>query len=441
LPIPTTSGFDTANSKMAKMPIYAFSIPGWTVFTTHDLVRTGITGALPSYLPWLKTPQGSSQSIDIVNGSASIGDLTCEIVDVGGAVRAWVGTNTLEGSMVTLCVGYPGLAWSDFAVVQTYLLYKINPTDGYTSFNFLSKDLGLLLNMTVYTHPENGYLLSEDNPWYLSGTPAEMFQAICLCCLQLTAAQVDRATMATLDSPAQNIFAPWRPFRFALTSPFQAKSFIESQILKPSGCYPVVLPSGALSMRSAHPPVDVTPVFTFTENNLKEFPKWDRQAIVNQAVWKFADGSSEVILEAASIGQYGNGQQFSVDSQGLRPQMAAAAYAQWVTSCLFRRFSGDVNTGAIKGGAPVLTLVAFLLTLPVWVGDYVALTHSKMPDITTGALGVTNRIYEVIDRQPNYAGGFMQYKVLDTGISGAPAPCTIGPGTANPYVIGAGVIY
>ena len=61
-----------------------------------------------------------------------------------------------------------------------------------------------------------------------------------------------------------------------------------------------------------------------------------------------------------------------------------------------------------------------LMTLPVWVGDYAAVTHPLIPDITTGSKGITNRIYEVVDRQPDYANGRMGYKLLDTGLTGAP---------------------
>jgi hypothetical protein len=435
-----------ANAAAAKMPIYAFAIAGQaTVYTTHDLARCGITGTLPSYQPWLKTPQGASQSIDVINGSSSLGNLTCEVLDVGGAIRTLVGTHTLEGSLITLSVGYPGLAWTDFAVLQCYLLTEINPTDGYTSFNFIAKDPQILEMLTVYTHPENGYLLSENNPWHLTGTPAEMFQAVCLGALGMSASQIDRATMVALDSAAQNIFGPWRPFRFELTKSFQAKQFLETEIFKPSGCYQVALPNGQLSLRSMRPAApSPAPVFTFTEANLTAFPQWTRQRPVNQAIWQFDSGSdgygnTNTFLEATSISQYGQGQQFSMDSAGLRTEMAAFAYTEWMTARLFRRFSG--SDGAIKGGAPLLTLRAMLMTLPVWVGDIVALTHAKMPDITTGNLGVTNRKYEVVDRQPDYQQGYMQYKVLDTGLNGAAAACTFGAGSANPCVIGTGVIY
>jgi hypothetical protein len=441
--ITTTTNWNTANAKTAKMPIYAFAIAGQaTVYTTHPLSAWGITG-YPSYEPWLKTPQGGAQSIDIINGSSSIGDLTCEVIDIGGAVRQLVGENTLEGSAVTLLVGYPGLAWSDFAVVQSYILYKINPTSGYTSFNFVCRDLQLLEKITIYSHPENGYPLSDDNPWYLCGTACEIYQAVTLFALGLSPAQLDLAGIQALDSPAQNLFGPWRPFQFAITKSFDAKQFLETELFKPSGLYQVVLASGQLSLRAQHPPAaGATPVFTFNEGNLIAFPECDRQAIVNQAIWEFdanSDGYAnyETYLQATSISQYGQGQQFSVTSEGLRSELGAFAWTEWVTGMLFNRFSGALP--GIKGGAPLLTLRAFLMTLPVWVGDYVALTHTKMPDLTTGNLGVTNRIYEVIDRQPDYASGTMQYKVLDTGLTGRPGAYTWG-GT-NPLLIGTGTWY
>jgi hypothetical protein len=444
--ITTTPGFNAKNALMAKQPIYAFAIAGQTtIYTTHDLAAMGITGTLPTYQAWLKTPQGASQSIDIINGSSSIGNLTCEVIDIGGAIRTLVGTHTLEGSVITLLVGYPGTAWSDFATVQTYVIYQINPTDGYTSFKFECRDAQMLEKITIYTHPENGWPLSDSNPWYLCGTPCEIFQAVTLFGLGLSASQIDRAGLATLDSQAENIFGPWRPFQFTLTKSFDAKQFLEQEVFKPSGLYPVVLASGALSLRSMRPPAaGASPVFTFNESNLVAFPSWDRQPIVNQAIWQFDDdgGSNgyqnyETFLQASSISLYGQGQQFSVTSQGLRTELGAFGWSEWVTGMLFRRFAG-VPPG-IKGGAPLLTLRAFLLSLPVWVGDYVALTHSKMPDITTGSLGVTNRIYEVVDRQPNYASGNMQYKVLDTGLTGLPAAYTWGG--ARPLIIGTGTWY
>jgi hypothetical protein len=89
---------------------------------------------------------------------------------------------------------------------------------------------------------------------------------------------------------------------------------------------------------------------------------------------------------------------------------------------MFTRFAG---TTGLRGGAPILTVSAFFMTLPVWVGDYVSLSGPKIPNLFTGALGLTNRLFEVIDRTPDYAGGKMSFKLLDTGLTGAPVATQI----------------
>jgi hypothetical protein len=319
------------------------------------------------------------------------------------------------------------------------------PSTDYTSFVFSCRDQQLLEKQTIYTHPENGALLSSDNPWYLCGTPTEIFQAIVLFALGLPASAVDRATMAALDSSAEGIFSPWRPFQFTVTQSFEAKQFLETQIFKASGLYQVVTNTGQLSLRSMRPPAaGPSPVFAFTPQNLIALPEWDRQAIVNQCIWEFDyDGSQynnyETFLQAASVSLYGQGNQFSLQSDGLHSELGAFGFTQWVSDRLFRRFSGV--SPAIKGGAPLLSVKSMLMTLPVWVGDYVSLTHPLMPDITTGALGVTNRIYEVVDRQPSYADGMMSYKLLDSGLTGQPAAYEFGAASSRPFIVGSSPIY
>lgn len=451
--ISTTTGFNTANALTGKMPIYAMTItvaPGVTdaslpvTYTTHDLARNGITG-YPTFSPWMKTPQGATQSIDIVNGTSSIGELQCEVLEQGGAVRTLVGGNQLEGSTVTLLVGYPGTAWSDFAVLHTYVLYKINPTSGYTSWMFVSRDPQWLLKETIYSHPENGELLSTDNPWYLCGTPAEIVQAVALFALQLPASFIDRPQMVLLDATTEGLFAGVRPFQFAITDSFEAKTFLEQEVLKPSLMYPVILNTGAYSLRAGRPPAaGPTPVFTFTQNNMMVLPVIDRMDVVNEAVWSYDyDGSDyqnyATWIEATSLSVFGPGTQWSVQSKGLVGALGATWFTEWVSNMIFRRFAGT-PTG-LKGGAPILAIQAFLMTLPVWVGDYVAVTHPLMPNVFTGALGVTARVYEVIERTPDYSNGKMQYKLLDTGLTGAPAAGTWAAGSANPFVVDSSVLY
>jgi len=446
--IQTSSAWNGANSQLAKMPIYAFVISGQaTVYTTHDLTRFGITSA-PAFEPWLVTPKGASQSIDIVQCTSSIGDLQCEVVDVGGAVRLLVGENTLVGSTATLLVGYPGLDWTQFAILQTYVIYKINPSDGYTSFLFICRDAQILQKATIYLHPENGALLSKDNPWYLCGSPIDCYTSILLFALGLPATQLDLATLLAMNGPSEGLYYAARPFQFAITESFQAKQFIETEILKPSLIYQIVTNAGQFSLRAPRPPAaGPVPVFTFTQDNMTILPKVDRMQIYNEAVWQFdyggAGGSGyqnfSTFLEAESISTFGRGTtQFSVTSQGLRTEYGAFWWTEDISWRLFRRFAGT-PTG-LRGGAPTYNIEAFLMTLPVWVGDYVAVTHPKIPNLLTGALGVTDRIMEVIDREPDYQNGKMSYKLLDTGLSSIAPPAVWGSGE-NAFVFSESVLY
>jgi len=182
-----------------------------------------------------------------------------------------------------------------------------------------------------------------------------------------------------------------------------------------------------------------SPVFGFSADNVVVLPTLDRMPVINEAVWQYddQDGTAEsdvTYLEATSITTFGRGNQFSVQSKGLRTELGAAWFTQWTSRRLFARFAG--TPAGLLGGAPVVDVEAMLLTMPVWVGDYVTLSHPKMPDVMTGALGVTNRVYEVIDRSPDYVRGRMRYKLLDTGLTGMGAAPVYG--TA---VIGTALVY
>lgn len=442
--ITTNPAWDAKNAALAKMPIYVFTIGGESVvYSTHDLVRTGITGSLPEFRPWLKVPRGSSQTIDVVNGQSSIGELECEVVDRGGAVRQLVGGTALEGRSATLTVGYPGIAYSEFVVLQAYQIYKIVPSRGYGAWLFRSRDQQMDLKRTVRLNPINGAALSEDNPWVLMGTPGEIVQAVYLFALGRDPECLDLAGLAALDSAAEGLHKAARPYRFLLTEATEAKHFLETEIYRTAGLYPVVTHTGRLSLRAPRPPAaGPASVFHFTADNLTVLPAVDRAEIVNEIVFEFDFDGDEcrtklVYVDGGSISTYGRARQLRIESKGLRTELGAQWFCHETARRMFRRFAGVAE---LKGGATVVNAEAFLLSLPVWVGDYVLVSHPLMPDLSTGALGVEERLYEVIDREPDYARGLMRYKLLDTGLTGRQsafgwAPC------ARPFLIGQSEVY
>jgi len=60
-------------------------------------------------------------------------------------------------------------------------------------------------------------------------------------------------------------------------------------------------------------------------------------------------------------------------------------------------------------------VVSHFLTLTVEVGDYVFLSHRLLPSFETGRRGLFNRVFEVIEKQPDYSAGTITYRLLDTG--------------------------
>lgn len=438
--IETNSEWDTKNAELAKKPIYVFEIGGQArVYSTHDLTAEGVTNPPADSKPWLKTPRGATQTIDVVQGSSSIGELECEVIDPDGSVRTLVGGTTLEGQTAKLSVGYPGLDWSDFVRLHTYVLYKIVPQAGYTAWMFRSRDRQMALKRTVYTHPENDQALSEANPWVFSGTPAEIVQAMYLFALHRDLADLDIDGIWALDSGAAALYKTVRPFRFQLVEPFEVKQFLETEIYRPCGLYCVIDNLGRITLRAFRPPPGgAQSVYTFDEDNVTTLPTIDRMEILNEIIWKIDDGGREIIyIEADSVSTFGRARQLTIESKGLRTVLGAQWWCQNASRRLFARFAGTPR--ALRGGAPVFTVEAFLMTLPVWTGDFVTLNHAMVPNLLTGGQGV-NSIYEVIDRTPDYMNGRMQYKLLDTGLASVTAAYRWAP-DARPFLIGSSPIF
>lgn len=421
--IATNSNFDAKNL-IVGAPIYAMQIGGQaTVYTSADLVAAGVTSR-PTYKAFLKTPSGSTQTIDVKNGTSSIGEMTCEVVDYDGSVLTLVGGTTLDGAAITVLVGYPGMSYADFVTINTFRLIKVNPTDDYTAYVFTSRDRQSMAKRVISLHPINGKPLSASNPWIVQGTPGEITLAVYLQGLQLTLNDVGYDAIVALDRDSEALFNSVRPFYFELTAAFECKQFLESEVYRPCGLYPVIDNLGRISLKAFRAGASGgSTSYDFTDDNCVALPAIDRAEILNSIVVNCDyDGSSYqselVYVDATSVGQYGAAAQIKIDSQGLRTEMGASWFTEEFASRMFARFSGGAG---LRGGAMIASIEAMLMTLPVWVGDYVHLTAAKMPNLTTGFVGVSNRVMEVIDRTPDFANGKMQYKLLDTGLTGLQA--------------------
>jgi hypothetical protein len=102
-------------------------------------------------------------------------------------------------------------------------------------------------------------------------------------------------------------------------------------------------------------------------------------------------------------------QQFSqsAESNGLREAWDSYGIGYLTSDRIFRRHGF---------GTPEYQLKLFLSQIRLEIGDFILLSHPLMMDYesSTGKLGITNVLCEIIDKTPDYATGTVDLKVWDT---------------------------
>lgn len=138
-----TAPFAAKNVELAKRPRYVIELafdPANTVlwyFTSHS--DSALPGGASSILGVIQGMSGTSQTLNPDTANASIGNINFELVDKGSIVTTTLGSQLVLGrstrrQRVRVYVGYEGLAWADYTLVQTQLLNEIAYSDGAYKF-------------------------------------------------------------------------------------------------------------------------------------------------------------------------------------------------------------------------------------------------------------------------------------------------------------------
>ncbi len=215
---------------------------------------------------------------------------------------------------------------------------------------------------------------------------------------------------------------PSDKFQFWIERSENAKMWIESQILKPTGSYLVVRGDGKLSARLFSPPVGSATLFQFTDSNVKQAVaagNYDRQ--YNRIVWQYdfdASGRSRgqaYYQDDESIEAYGSTWTMTVEAKGIRRTFADGTDTTSLTMMsarserLLARFAEPPMT---------VTLEAFFEAFTVEPGDLVYFQSDRILDPRTGARGIGPYVMEVVSRSPNYAAGTMSFELHFTPFTG-----------------------
>ena len=419
----------------------------WLTASRNDVLFTTLPQTLAGR-PFMKVPQGVQQSIRQLDGQGSVGAMEIEATDGAGFMTALASGGKLEGRKVTLAVGYPGMASSDFVTVATQEIESVSPLADLTGYVLQCRDLTRSAKTKIFTRGDDGSPTSNDHPRTLAANPMDVALIVMQNEIGMgQASELPESAWKRYDAAQWNAASTQNPtliwpnplldvdqflfyrngifsgyqFEFAMKQPAEAKQFLEYEIFRALGGYLVVLADGRLSPRFFFPPTSFANLFAFNERNITVLPGVERNPIINQVTFRMDyDGSkfaTELLfIDAPSLQQFGLAGQHIIESKGMTLARGGSSLAGLTATRVFRRYAGmNPVSGAPNGGASILTVKSHFMTLTVEVGDFVFLSHPLLPNFETGQRGVTNRICEVIEKQPNFSEGTMTYRLLDVG--------------------------
>lgn len=426
-------------------------------------------------LPYLFTPHGQSQTVSELDGSSSVGTLEIQAVDPGATLKGLIAQQNLVGKTATLKMGFPGQHLGDFTTLHTVQITSTGfASDGRMTFQG-SDPQRMMQGARLWTHggpaswipgqpavepargpafTPNAFAVSDQNPRWVRGNPLDLY-------LVAMQNELGVGQDTSLPPSAWTVYVPGRDwtlinpnpyldvasvlalrdgpfsgdwFEFKITAATEGKQWLEDQILKVLGLYTVVRPNGQLSLISMKAPASIQKVMALNEKNIVGLPSIDRLPVVNVVTVRMDVDDSvattaarqyrseTTFVQATSVARYKQQFQQQVEATGLRVAYGGNLRAFLLADRIFRRHAF---------GTPSYKVKAFLSTLVVEVGDYVWLNHPLLPDFLNGTVGLNNVVCQVIDRQPNYSEGCVEFEMIDTRFTNLTKPFQIAPLAAN----------
>jgi hypothetical protein len=400
-------------------------------------------------------------------------------IDPGGLLHTLAAQEQLIGQIATFSMGFPGNSLGDFVPLHVLQISEIGfDSDGrvilkasdlkrFAQGSFLWANGGpdeWLPGQKNLWQPSgvqwlaNGFPVSNDNPRWVSGNPIDIFLAAMQNELGVgqdqalsavvrvggtgelvaavnpfwtkympASADPTHGNQATIINPNPYLDVPglialrdgmfsgdW--FEFKITSPQQARSWLEDQILKPLGLVLVVTSSGQLTLKPMKNPVSQTPVFAFTQRNIVGIPQVSLAPIINALAYRLdvddqttntsarTYNTTMTMLQQDSYNRFRYLYNHQVEATGLKTGRGGSLRAFLLGDQLFRRYGF---------ATPVYQIVTHLAALRPELKDWVGLTHPQVPDYIGGGRGVLNVPCEVIGRSPDYANAQMRFTLLD----------------------------
>jgi hypothetical protein len=366
-----------------------------------------------SYYPWIEEVGDFSYTINDTDGGADQGTFSFIASDILNQITADFPGFVFEGKTVTVKSGLPGLAYADWTTVFVGYIDTVTSENDNLSYSFSCLDMTGKLSQIVFQTGNDGSPTSASNFRTLNGHPLDLLLDILLNQVKLPASLVNvTAIQAYRDGPYAGM-----QMRFELDQPVAAHDFIVNQLLKPLGCY-MFVGNGQITVTSFFP-IDVpVAVKTFGPASWTGIPTAEQASLINYIQWQFDKddsggsgnyNSSDLEEYTASLARYGinNVGELTITADGMRSALQGYFIAAVVSYMIFLQYGlkalkFDSNSADCQWNMVL-----------VESGDFVYVTHPEVPDRAAGVMGMTNKLFRVLNKSINWTEGIVNFTLID----------------------------
>lgn len=384
------------------------SITGYSrVFTNY---HSGISGQFP----WITSIDTLATTVHDLDGGADQSTIFFNVQDHGGIITGDFPSFTFEGKQIVIQMGLPGLAQADFVTVFTGFVDTVANDNGNTEYVFNCSDVSARLSQVIYLTGDSGQPTDSNNPKTLLGHPLDILLDVLSVKVGLAGGFIDTTKIqAYRDGPFSGA-----TFSFRLTQSVAAADFIKQQLLKPLGGYMWVNSLGQITVNFFTPLAAPTAVASLGVNDWTSVPLAEQVDMINtvQTLFDKDDSSStgsgnylaqDIETYAPSVTKYGQYGEQTIQSDGLRSGFQGFFSARQVARMIFGRY-GLKNLKFDQNAADSRWNTCLLEP-----GDIVSVTHPSIPDRIAGVRGITNKLFEIVDRKFDFTQGLMTFTMID----------------------------